>query len=596
MESVDNSTPAGSRLRVSLVIPVKDEEGSLEALIGSIQSQTRPPEEIILVDGGSTDGTVDLARRLTRHDPRFRVLEAGEATPGRGRNVGIAAATYDWIALTDAGIRLEATWLERLVEVLQRDPRVRVVYGNHEPIPGSFFERCAALACVSPKRRRPGGWMRDPIVASSLIHRSVWRSVGGFPDLRASEDLIFMERIEQHGFRTGWAPEATVWWQLQPSLVGTFRKFVLYSKHNVWAGRQRHWHYGVARAYLAAALFLFLAILDSPLWVAVLLAGAAARVAKRIWCRREDRGVLWLLNPLQFLGVGVVLVALDMATLAGWVQAVLSKRAIRRAVRESLYHYGWDTRCRNLDCIRVLRSLLADVPHSTSARLLDAGCGNSGIASFLPDVPIVGVDLEPPPDRSANVTFQLASICELPFQDRAFPVVSCIDVLEHLSPAERERAISELVRVTRRHLLIACPHGQRASACDSRFLRAYQMAGGSPPSWVAEHQAYPYPDASSIKSSLLACARATGRALKVSLSYSEPIGITQILRRAALRSRLLYGAANLFFGAVYPMIPSPDAETSYRMILAAEMCPAPGEVPADRPKTLKGLLQSQGPL
>src|SRR5262245_43695731 len=124
---------------VSLVIPVRNEKPSLPELLRSLGDQTRPPDEIILVDGGSTDGTFALARKLTTGDPRFRVIEAGDATPGRGRNVGIAAATHDWIALTDAGIRVEPTWLARLAAAVEREPCLQVVYGNFEPVTDSFF-------------------------------------------------------------------------------------------------------------------------------------------------------------------------------------------------------------------------------------------------------------------------------------------------------------------------------------------------------------------------------------------------------------------------------------------------------------------------
>ncbi|OHB71783.1 MAG: hypothetical protein A2V70_04535 [Planctomycetes bacterium RBG_13_63_9] len=222
----------------------------------------------------------------------------------------------------------------------------------------------------------------------------------------------------------------------------------------------------------------------------------------------------------------------------------------------------------------MLRSLLANVPYGTSARLLDAGCGDSGVAPFLRGEHIVGVDLKPLRTPSANLTVRCADIRELPFRDQTFPVVSCIDVLEHMSPTDRKLAIAELVRVTERHLVIACPHGKRAREFDSQFLRACQGTGDLPPSWVVEHQTYPYPDVSSIQNTLLACTAATGRAAKTSLLYSEPMAIAQIVRRAAIRSRLSYYAANFFFGAVYPMIPAPDAETSYRIILVAEIHPA----------------------
>ncbi len=294
-------------------------------LVDSIRCQTLPPDEVILVDGGSTDRTVALARELTTGDLRYRVLEAREATPGRGRNIGIAAASNDWVALTDAGIRIEQTWLERLCQVLARDPTLDVIYGNYEPIVCTRFSRAAALAYVPPKQLRLGGRMRGPSIASSLVRKAVWEAVGGFPDLRAAEDLIFIEQVEAHGFRIGWAPDATGWWHLQPSLSRTFRKFVLYSKHNVWAGRQRFWHYGIARQYALAAPFLALGLLHSVWWLSVPAAGAMARIAKSIWSRREGRGIRWLFKPVQFLGVGLILATIDAATFLGWFQALCSR-------------------------------------------------------------------------------------------------------------------------------------------------------------------------------------------------------------------------------------------------------------------------------
>src|SRR5437588_726056 len=72
------SGPSG----ISLVIPVRNEESSLATLIKSIDRQTRPSDEILLVDGGSSDRTAAQARELTAGDPRYRVIAAGR--PGAG--------------------------------------------------------------------------------------------------------------------------------------------------------------------------------------------------------------------------------------------------------------------------------------------------------------------------------------------------------------------------------------------------------------------------------------------------------------------------------------------------------------------------------
>lgn len=322
----EHSEAAAKEFDVSLVVPVRNEEATLAALLESIGRQTHRPAEVIIVDGGSTDATVRVARELGAMREGLRVIEAVEATPGRGRNIGIGAARTEWVALTDAGIRLEPEWLENLVEAARADRDVSVVYGNYEAAAGSFFERCAALVYLPPKEERAGGRMRGPSIASALLKREVWKTAGGFPDLRASEDLFFMEHVKRLNFKIAYAPRATVWWQLQPTLAKTFRKFVLYSRHNVWAGRQWDWHYGLARQYAVWLVFCALTAVHSAWWLLFPIAGTLARAAKSIYARREGRGLSWLLNPAQFAGVVFVMLAVDLATFVGWAQAAWWRR------------------------------------------------------------------------------------------------------------------------------------------------------------------------------------------------------------------------------------------------------------------------------
>lgn len=321
-------------MKVSLVVPVKNEADSIECLIASVAVQTRRPDEMIVVDGGSEDGTPEIVEEWMNRRSLSewgRVARVDDATPGKGRNIGVANARYDWIAFTDAGIRVEEPWLERLIEVAEGDNRVDVVYGSYEPAAETFFERCAALAYVAPKRLRAGRWMRGPAIPSSLIRREVLESVGGFPDLRAAEDLIFMEAIERKGYKIAWAPQAVVWWRMPPTLGSVFRRFALYSLHNVMIGRQYDWHYGVARQYAVWVAFAILGfVLSGWFWLAPLI-GYGARVAKGIWARREGRGLLWAMNPAQFAMVAAVMLTIDAAMFVGWAQILFegfSKRKV----------------------------------------------------------------------------------------------------------------------------------------------------------------------------------------------------------------------------------------------------------------------------
>ena len=308
---------------VTLVIPVRDESKTLPELLQSIAAQTFPPTEVIFVDAGSVDDSLQLLQEAVRREPRYRVIEAGQSSPGRARNLGIAAASHDWIALADAGMRLQPDWLEQLVNSARAAPSATAIFGNYEPIINSFFERCAALAYVTPKQKRNGKLMRGPVAASSLVRATVCREVGGFPDSRAAEDMMFVEAIQKRGYDIGWAPSATTWWRLRPTLAATFDRFVTYSRYNVWAGRQWDWHYGVRRIYLLMLPFIALAFIHSWWWLLAPVAIMLARAAKSIWRAREARGILWAINPVQLVGVTMLLFVIDVATFVGWVQALL---------------------------------------------------------------------------------------------------------------------------------------------------------------------------------------------------------------------------------------------------------------------------------
>ncbi len=312
-----------SFLKVSLILPMRNEEDSLEKLVDSIEHQTFQPDEVILVDGGSTDKTVEVFQKLCSRKPIYKLIKTGRATPGKGRNIGIEAARNEWIALTDAGITLDKNWLAELVKIAEKNA-VDAVYGDFSPVRNCFFEKLAIFAYVAPLKKIG---IRTRFIASSLIKKSVWQKVGGFPDLRAAEDLMFMEKVDEAGFKTASAPAAMVYWQLRPNLQSTFKKFVLYSKHNVWINRQWDWHYGIARQYLLLIPFGILAFLHSPWWFLVIIGWLFVRTAKGILRHRYEFGWMVVFNPIVFFGTMFLILTIDLATFIGRVQAIIYKKS-----------------------------------------------------------------------------------------------------------------------------------------------------------------------------------------------------------------------------------------------------------------------------
>jgi len=221
-------------MKVSVVVPVRDEEASIRELLDSLLAQTRPPDEIVIADGGSIDATPQIIENYIHNGAPVRLIRAGAALPGRGRNLGAAQASFEWLAFTDAGIRLANNWLEALIAKAQANDSIDVVYGSWEPVTDSFFKQCAAIAYVPPPALHGGDLVRPRSIASALLRREAWRAVNGFPeDLRSAEDLVFMDRLESAGYKTAFEPRAQVYWDLRPTLWSTFKRFLIYSRNNI---------------------------------------------------------------------------------------------------------------------------------------------------------------------------------------------------------------------------------------------------------------------------------------------------------------------------------------------------------------------------
>ena len=116
-----------SPLQVSVVIPAYNSGKYLDRALASVLAQTRPVDEIIVVDDGSTDNTRDLVQK---YGDQVRYIYQDNAGVSAARNTGIKAAKYEWIAFLDADDEWLPEKTARQLEILERNPHLAWVSAN----------------------------------------------------------------------------------------------------------------------------------------------------------------------------------------------------------------------------------------------------------------------------------------------------------------------------------------------------------------------------------------------------------------------------------------------------------------------------------
>jgi len=319
-------------MKVSVIVTVLNERESISALLDTLTAQTRLPDEVVILDGGSTDGTMDVLAAYLDKLPLKFLFKAG-ANISQGRNEAIANATGEIIASTDAGTRLVPEWLAELAAPIERG-EATVTAGFFVSDPRSLFETVlGATTLPEASDIAPGKFM--PSSRSVAFLKSAWEAVGGYPEwLDYCEDLIFDFALDDRFGPFAFAPKAIAHFRPRPSLRAFAKQYYRYArgdgKADLWRMRQAA-RYGT---YLVAVPLIFTGglLIHPTLWLLCLL-GAAAML--RTPYRRlipRLRG-LRLADKLKALAwVPVIRVTGDWAKMAGYPVGALWRLRHRKSI------------------------------------------------------------------------------------------------------------------------------------------------------------------------------------------------------------------------------------------------------------------------
>jgi glycosyltransferase involved in cell wall biosynthesis len=320
-------------MKISLIIPVRNEEKSIAELLDSLLAQSRKPDEIVITDGGSTDKSAEMIRAYIKKGAPIRLICVDDALPGRARNIAIRRARYDHIAMTDAGIKLPAYWLEELVRPFSRQEDIELVYGVHGVNAATLFEQCFSIVYVTRGSQWNGKFLRYPWLGSIALKKSVWQRAGGFrEDLRATEDLLFFKALKTLEVRSTVVPEAVAFWRPRSSLSEAFSlayQYAICDAISMFLLSDHTLIYSLKylRKYLMYGLGLFLIVATGwhPWFLAAAVLGFV--INSLLTCKKNWGQFISVLRrkPHAYLYIVAIVATLDMAAMSGFITGLARK-------------------------------------------------------------------------------------------------------------------------------------------------------------------------------------------------------------------------------------------------------------------------------
>lgn len=247
-------------MKISFISTVLNEEDTIDSFLDSLLEQTKLPHEIVIVDGGSTDKTVEKIQKKIKikRIKNFKLIKINGANRSVGRNRAIEKSKGEVIAVSDAGCILDKRWLEEITKPFKENKKISVVGGFYLPFGDNIFQKILGeLTSVPIEKVDPKKFL--PSSRSIAFKKKAWKRVNGYPeDLNYCEDLVFVLKLKKANEPFGFNKKAFVWWKQEKNFIRATKQFFNYSMGDGMAGiLSPHFFKNLLKL---VSLFLFLLI------------------------------------------------------------------------------------------------------------------------------------------------------------------------------------------------------------------------------------------------------------------------------------------------------------------------------------------------
>ncbi len=199
------------KIGLSVCLSVLNEKESILTVMTSVLKQRKWIKEIIVVDGGSDDGTWEILLDLAKRDKLIKIYKKAGYNIAKARNFAVSQAKSEYIAFTDAGCQAAPGWARYLLKGLSRDS-VDIVAGVYKIVYNSDLQQIFGFFLGIDVRDVKAGFI--PSARSVGVRKSFFEKMGGFQeDLDRAEDTEFFLRATRKGAKMLLSKRACVHWQ-----------------------------------------------------------------------------------------------------------------------------------------------------------------------------------------------------------------------------------------------------------------------------------------------------------------------------------------------------------------------------------------------
>lgn len=418
-----------SKIKISVIIPTRNSWMMLKDCIESIQSQTLKPQEIIVVDNGSTDGT---SEKIKKKFPKIKLIKLSTntgVTGGRNRGIKELSSDSEYVLFFDHDMVADKDMLEELVKVAEMEPKIGIVtpkiyyFGNRNRIWSAGTGINLWTGQVIFRGGNDFGQYESieevqVAPAAILVKRKVIEKIGGFDDVYFAtyEDTDFCFRAKEKGFKTFYAPDALAYhqisWDPKDDAVRVLSRAYFVGRNRVIFMKK------FGKNFFVFALFI-------PIFI------------------------------LYYLKL-----AIKLNMLKDWFNFL-------QGIAEGLFGIYIIEKNIPFTYINLIRGAIGN----NVKTIIDLGCGEGKLIQALSrgeNWEVVGVDVDSVSIEKAKViscykkliVADLEKIAKMFIkQKKKFDVVLCSQVIEHLSKEKGERLLDLVDKIADKRVVISTPNG-----------------------------------------------------------------------------------------------------------------------------------------